>query len=122
MADMRSLAIRRKFDGLIAWDSFFHLSPQDQRGMFAIFCEHASFGAPLLFTSGPGHGEAMGTFEGESLYHASLAPEEYRTLLASYGFKVLDYVAEDPKCGRHTVWLARYEHSESSKKLHPTAR
>ena len=108
MADMRTLSIGRRFDGLIAWDSFFHLSHDDQRGMFAVFREHAAPGAALLFTTGTGHGEAIGSFQGESLYHASLSPGEYRTLLESHGFKVLDHVVEDPECGRHTVWLAQY--------------
>lgn len=108
VADMRTLSIRRRFEGLIAWDSFFHLSHEDQRAMFAVFREHASSGAPLLFTTGTGHGEAIGSFHGESLYHASLSPEEYRTLLESSGFRVLDHVVEDPACGRHTVWLAQY--------------
>lgn len=89
--------------------------------MFAIFREHASSGAPLLLTTGTGHGEAIGTFQGESLYYASLSPEEYRTLLVSYGFKVLDHVVEDPKCGRHTVWFAQYEDSEPNNPLHATA-
>lgn len=105
---MRTLSINRSFDGLIAWDSFFHLSHDDQRAMFAIFRKHAYSGAQLLFTTGTGHGEAIGSFQGESLYHASLSPGEYRMLLESYGFKVLNHVVEDPKCGRHTVWLAQY--------------
>lgn len=108
VADMRTLSINRSFDGLIAWDSFFHLSHDDQRAMFAIFRKHASSGALLLFTTGTGHGEAIGSFQGESLYHASLFPGEYRMLLESYGFKVLNHVVEDPKCGCHTVWLAQY--------------
>lgn len=108
VADMRTLSLRRRFDGLIAWDSFFHLSYEDQRGMFAVFREHASPGAPLLFTTGTRHGEAIGSFQGESLYHASLSPEEYGSLLESHGFRVLNHVVEDPRCGRHTVWLARY--------------
>ncbi len=108
VADMRTLSLRRRFDGLIAWDSFFHLSHEDQRRMFAVFREHASPGAPLLFTTGTGHGEAIGSFQGESLYHASLSPEEYGSLLESHGFRVLNHVVEDPRCGRHTVWLARY--------------
>lgn len=108
VADMRTLSIHRKFEGLIAWDSFFHLSHEDQRGMFSVFREHASSGAPLLFTTGTGHGEAIGSFQGEFLYHASLSPGEYGALLESYGFRVLNHVVEDPKCGRHTVWLAQY--------------
>lgn len=114
IADMRALSIDRRFDGLIAWDSFFHLSHEDQGAMFSVFREHASSsGAALLFTTGPGHGEAIGSMRGEPLYHASLAPEAYRALLASHGFRVVDHVVEDPECGRHTVWFARYEESAS---------
>ncbi len=107
VADMRKLALGRRFGGLIAWDSFFHLTPEDQRGMFAVFAAHAAPGAALLFTSGPAHGEAIGTFEGEPLYHGSLAPGEYRALLAENGFSVVEHVVEDPSCGGHTIWLAQ---------------
>jgi hypothetical protein len=60
-----------------------------------------------MFTSGPSQGEAVGSFEGEPLYHGSLAPEEYRALLAEHGFSVVAHVVEDASCGGHTIWLAR---------------
>lgn len=107
VADMRGLALADRFDGVLAWDSFFHLSPRDQRGMFGVFRDHAASGAPLLFTSGPDRGEAVGNLWEEPLYHASLAPDEYRALLADHGFEVVRHVTEDPDCDRHTVWLAR---------------
>ncbi|MEJ2624895.1 MAG: class I SAM-dependent methyltransferase [Pseudolabrys sp.] len=106
-ADMRRLALGDRFDGVLAFDSFFHLSPDDQRAMFAVFAAHAAPGAPLMFTAGPAFGEAIGNFEGETLYHASLDPDEYRSLLARHGFAVVRYVPEDPDCGGRTVWLAR---------------
>jgi SAM-dependent methyltransferase len=107
VADMRTLALGRPFGGVLAWDSFFHLCPDDQRRMFPVFRQHAAVGAPLMFTSGPAHGVAMGDFEGEPLYHASLDPAEYRSLLDENGFRVVSYVVEDPDCGRHTIWLAQ---------------
>ncbi|ALK08280.1 class I SAM-dependent methyltransferase [Blastochloris viridis] len=107
VADMRTLALGRAFAGIIAWDSMFHLSHDDQRRMFPIFRRHAAPRAALMFTSGPAHGEATGTFEGEPLYHASLDAAEYRALLADHGFAVVAHVAEDPGCGGHTVWLAQ---------------
>ncbi|RYD93935.1 MAG: class I SAM-dependent methyltransferase [Sphingomonadales bacterium] len=107
VADMRRLALGRSFDALIAWDSFFHLTADDQRAMFAVFRDHAAPGAVLMFTSGPAHGVAMGEFGGEPLYHASLAPDEYRSLLKENRFDVVHFIAEDPDCGGHTVWLAR---------------
>lgn len=105
--DMRLMALGRRFEGLLAWDSFFHLDHDDQRAMFPRFAAHAAPGAALMFTSGPAHGTALGTFEGETLFHASLDPAEYRALLAAQGFAVVAHVAEDPGCGGHTVWLAR---------------
>ena len=72
VADMRTLDPGRRFDGMLAWDSFFHLRMQDQRAMFAVFRAHAAPCAALMFTSGPRDGEAIGTFHGEPLYHASL--------------------------------------------------
>jgi SAM-dependent methyltransferase len=108
VADMRELELSRRFDGILAWDSFFHLAMDDQRGMFPRFASHAREGAPLMFTSGPGEGEAIGSYCGEPLYHASLSPSEYEQLLATSGFVVRAYFAEDSDCGEHTVWLATY--------------
>ncbi|MFU9046674.1 class I SAM-dependent DNA methyltransferase [Acinetobacter tibetensis] len=106
-ADMRQLNLEQKFDAILAWDSFFHLTEDDQRQMFAQFARHAKLGTVLMFTSGPAQGEAIGELFGQALYHASLAPEEYHHLLVQYGFQVLKMVAEDPECTGHTIWLAR---------------
>jgi cyclopropane fatty-acyl-phospholipid synthase-like methyltransferase len=111
--DMRELALGRHFDGLIAWDSFFFLTPAEQRRMFATFRVHLRDDGALMFTSGPAHGERIGSFEGESLYHASLAPDEYRALLERHGFAVRCHIAEDPDCDLHTVWLAKLRPAES---------
>jgi SAM-dependent methyltransferase len=107
VADMRGLALGKVFDGILAWDSFFHLTPDDQRSMFSIFRKHALPGAVLMFTSGPSRGEAIGSLQGEPLYHGSLDAEEYRCLLFDNGFDVLSHAVEDPNCGRHTIWLAQ---------------
>ena len=107
VADMRELALPRQFSGVLAWDSFFHLGYDDQRRMFPMFRQHSAPNAALMFTSGPVHGEAIGSFGGEPLYHASLDPAEYRSLLDRNGFRVVSHVAEDPTCGGHTIWLAQ---------------
>ena len=105
--DMRGLDLQRQFQGVLAWNSFFHLGFDDQRRMFPIFRAHAVSGAPLMFTSGPVHGEAVGSYGGEPLYHASLDPAEYRALLSANGFDERVHVAEDPACYGLTVWLAQ---------------
>jgi SAM-dependent methyltransferase len=107
VADMRHVDLGVRFGGILAWDSFFHLTGEDQRAMFGVFRAHAVPGAALMFTSGPAHGEAIGNYQGEPLYHASLDADEYTTLLGVHGFEVLDHVVDDATCGGHTVWLAR---------------
>lgn len=106
VADMRRLDLGQRFGGVLGWDSFFHLTEGDQRRMFPIFRRHAAPRAALLFTSGPAAGEAIGSWQDEPLYHASLDPAEYRALLAGNGFDVVAHAANDPACGGRTIWLA----------------
>ncbi len=75
--------------------------------MFPNFREHAAAGAALMFTSGPRHGVAVGSYRGEPLHHASLDGAEYRALLEANGFGVVAHVVNDPTCGNYTIWLAR---------------
>lgn len=109
LADMRGLALKEKFDCIIAWDSFFHLPQDDQRAMFATFAAHINDGGILLFTSGPDAGEVWGDNGGENLYHASLSPAEYQDLLRQHQFELVTYKIEDADCGDHTVWMAQYK-------------
>ena len=106
-AGKRSLLLACRFNAIIAWDSFFHLTRDEQRRMFPIFKKHINPEGLLLFTSGPKDGETIGDLYGHDLFHASLGPDEYRSRLADSGFRVLRYQTEDPDCGGHTVWLAQ---------------
>jgi cyclopropane fatty-acyl-phospholipid synthase-like methyltransferase len=113
VADMRGLALDRRFDGILAWDSYFHLGHNAQRAMFWVFDAHRNDDAVLMFNTGPSHGEATSTFtfKDEPLYHASLAPAEYRALLDCSGFKIICHVANDTRRGGRTVWLCQHKRS-----------
>jgi 2-polyprenyl-3-methyl-5-hydroxy-6-metoxy-1,4-benzoquinol methylase len=106
-ADMRTLNLSEKFDALLAWNSFFHLTQDEQRLMFSIFKNHLKPGGVLLFTSGPYESIAIGEMNGHELFHSSLSSEEYRKILSENHFAVIEHNVEDPECGRHTVWLAK---------------
>ena len=107
VADMRVLDLNARFEGLIAWDSLFHLCPEDQRRVFPLFRKHSAPNAALLFTSGPASGDAIGEYRGEPLYHGSLDGAEYRELLDENGFAVMAHVVQDATCGHRTIWLAQ---------------
>jgi SAM-dependent methyltransferase len=105
-ADIRTLDLGRRFDVILAFNSFFHLSPDDQRAMFPVFAAHARHKARLLFTSGPLASEAVGQVGGLPVYHASLSPTTYRSLLSENGFSVIWFRPEDAVLQGHSVWLA----------------
>ncbi len=95
------------FHGIVAWHSLFHLKPEDQRMMFGAFKRLSLPGAALMFTSGTEFGERIGSFGGQPLYHGSLDSAEYRHLLWSNDFDVVQHIEDDSTCGGATIWLAR---------------
>jgi SAM-dependent methyltransferase len=113
IADMRELSLGRCFDGILAWDSFFHLDYGAQRRMFAVFASHASNPAVLMFNAGPVHGEGIGCYRGDPLYHASLAPAEYDALLTQFGFEVVQHAINDASAGGRSVWLCKKQSASS---------
>lgn len=106
-ADMRGLRLSQSFDLVIAWDSFFHLPPEDQRPMFDTFAAHTAPRGVVLVTSGPRAGVEIGRLVDADLYHASLDPDEYRHLWDEAGFEVMGFWPEEPACGGRTIWMAR---------------
>lgn len=105
-ADMRTLALGRSFAAIVAWDSFFHLAPAEQRAMFPILARHLRPGGRLLLTSGPDESEATGHVGGEPVYHASLSPAAYRAAMGAAGLAPRAFAPEDPQADLHSVWLA----------------
>lgn len=107
VGDMRAPRVAEQFDGVLAWDSFFHLTPDDQRHMFRVFAACCAPQAVLMFNTGPAYGEAVGSYRGDPLYHASLDAVEYEGLLDGIGFGVIAHIVEDPDAGGRTAWLAK---------------
>jgi hypothetical protein len=52
-----------------------------------------------MFNTGPAYGEAVGQYQGDPLYHASLDAAEYEALLGRVGFDVVAHVIEDEETG-----------------------
>lgn len=105
--DMRDLDLSEVFDGIICWDSFFHLTQDEQRDCLPRLAGHLVPGGSLLVTVGPEQGEAIGTVAGQSVFHASLSPAEYVNILQDSGMRLTGFMAQDPDCGSHSVLMAR---------------
>ena len=89
VADMRALDLTERFDGILGWDSFFHLTGDEQRALL------------------PRMAEVGGHVGDDPVYHASLSIDEYGLLLDRAGMALLDFVAEDPGCHGRSVLLAQ---------------
>ncbi len=115
LADMTTLSLGCSFDAVIGWGSFFHLTQQAQRAALPRIADHVAEGGRLLLTVGPADGEITGTVAGETVYHSSLAPDEYKAILETAGMQCEDFVPEDPECTGHTLLLARRKASARQK-------
>ena len=116
--DIRSLALAQRFDGIVGWDSFFHLDPAEQRSTLAAFCRHLRPNGALLLTIGDKAGEVLGVVAGQQVYHASLDPAEYEEILRSAGFAEVTIVLRDKDCGGHSLLLASGYKSSSAEYRH----
>ena len=82
--------------------------------MFKVFAKHSSETAVLMFNTGPAYGEAVGSYRGDPLYHASLDAADYRTHLDRIGFDLVANVVEDAEAGGRTAWLAQQRPRKST--------
>ncbi|MCR8725695.1 class I SAM-dependent methyltransferase [Frigidibacter sp. ROC022] len=112
LADLRHLPRRPplagRFDLILIWDCLFHLAPAAQRRLLAALPRLAAPGALLVFNSGPAAGQAIGMVGEEPVWHGSLAPAQYRRLLARAGFVVERMRLRDATAGGRSHWRARF--------------
>lgn len=106
LGDMRVLDLGETFSGVIAWDSFFHLTAEEQRATLPRLAGHVAPGGALLATVGPAEGEAIGAVDGAAVYHASLSIAEYERWLNAAGMRLVAFTPDDPDCAGHSVLLA----------------
>lgn len=107
VGDMRQISLDKKFSGIIAWNSFFHLTNSDQKMAFKKFLYHLLPEGVLMFTAGPSNGEVLGRVNGFDVYHSSMSSDEYKTELEKLGMQIIDYKLEDSSCNMHSVYLAK---------------
>ena len=105
-ADFRNLDLAMRFSEIVAWDSFFHLTRDEQRELMPRLARHILPGGAMLLTVGPDDGEAIGRIGDRPVYHASLSPIEYADRLAAEGLVTESFVANQEECAGHSVLLA----------------
>jgi len=79
---------KEKYDGVIAFDSFFHFPKERQPEIYQIVSNWMNEGAYLLFTHGGEEGEKMGEIFGEKFYYSCLDTKEIHELLLRTRFEI----------------------------------
>lgn len=104
--DMAALQLSTLFDGIISWNGFFHLTPDEQRQTLPKLADLLAEDGRLLLTVGHEHSEVTGTVAGEAVYHSSLSEQEYQEILTRAGLTRIEFCPQDPTCHFHSILLA----------------
>lgn len=118
VGDMTTLDLGQTFDGVIAWNSLFHLTPRDQRKAIGAMARHLRAGGVMLTTVGDRAGETQGYVAGQAVYHASLSQADYAHVFGENGMTVTAFVPNDPQTRNHSVLMAQKPLEGDAKTLH----
>ena len=111
VADIRDLPELGRFDGVMSWDGWFHLSVEEQRAALPRVAEMVKPGGALMLTVGPEEGEVLGYIDGDAVYHASLSPGEYVATLRRCGFGMVEHLRFVEREARGRYVLMAWEKS-----------
>lgn len=96
VCDFFKFTTEEKFDGILAWDSFWHFPKDEQAHIYVKVGNLLNVGGYLLFTHGDAEGEHTNPMMGESFYYSALPKELVCQILRDNGFEII-YVHKDFK-------------------------
>ena len=108
--DFFEFTSEEKFDGIIAFDSLWHMGKDRQREIYTRISGFAEQGAYLLFTHGSRDHQTEGKMFGEKFYYAAIDRAEVHALLESNGFTIVSTIenyAEQTTGERDLLVIAR---------------
>jgi len=96
LADIVSWTAGRTFNGILAWDSLFHLKTEDQVTTIRKIHDALTPNGVALLTFGGKMGEILSSMLGRKFYYNSLSTEEYTEVIDSIGFNVISIESDQP--------------------------
>jgi predicted TPR repeat methyltransferase len=92
--DFFDFSSTKKFDGVLAWDSFFHFPKEKQEDIYFKVGSVLNAGGYLLFTHGDADDEHIDKMMGESFYYSCLPKDRVCQILSEIGFEI-EYAIND---------------------------
>lgn len=107
LGDMRTIRLEGEFDGIVAWDSVFHLPRTDHSALFLRLWHWLRPGGQLLLSlGGSDEPELTSEMSGATCFYSGHKPADARALLSEAGFRIDHWEIDDPSSRGHLAILA----------------
>lgn len=107
VGDMVSIALSDRYDGIIAWDSIFHIPKAEHPALFDNLHRWVRPGGPVLLSLGGSDGEFTDRMFNVEFSYSGHAPDVAAVLLREAGFDILLWEIDDPSSRGHLSVLCR---------------
>lgn len=107
VGDMRSVDLNGPFDGIVAWDSVFHLPRTDHAALFARMCHWLRPDGRLLISlAGSGDLGFTSEMHGSTFFNSGHEPADALAMLTDAGFRIEHWEVDDPSSRGHIAIVA----------------
>jgi SAM-dependent methyltransferase len=106
-ANIESLDFQPEYDGIIAWDSIFHIPKSRHARVFQSLNRWLKPDAPLLLSLGGSEDEFTDTMFGIEFFYSGYAPAVSTALLQQAGLEIVLSEVDDPGSRGHLAVLCR---------------
>jgi len=101
--DILTINFEETFDGIVAWDSLFHLPLDQQEQAILKIASLLNPKGVFLFTAGSDAGELRSTMFDTEFYYSSLSSQKYESILSDQNCVVIVNEIDDPRSQGHRV-------------------
>lgn len=102
-ADITKFESNKKYDGILAWDSLFHIPIKKQEKTIKEIIGLLKKKGIFLFTIGGEHGELVSEMFGQQFYYSSLSNSQYEDILVEENCQIIVNELDDPRSKGHRV-------------------
>jgi cyclopropane fatty-acyl-phospholipid synthase-like methyltransferase len=107
VGDMTTITLSNRYDGIIAWDSIFHIPRTQHAALFDNMHKWLRPEVPLLLSLGGIEDEFTDQMFNVEFFYSGHAPDVATTLLREAGFDILLSEIDDPSSRGHLAVLCR---------------
>lgn len=104
---IESLDLPTQYDGIVAWDSIFHIPKSQHASVFRSLHRWLKPKAPLLLSAGGSEDEFTDTMFEVEFFYSGHAPAVTVALLEEAGFEIILREVDDPGSRGHLAILCR---------------